>query len=105
MKIHLKGDGATRTVWLNGKELDPKPSQKFRNHSPTGFAWGYGGSGPTQLALAVLLEVHGLDYVKRHGYHNFRDRVIAELSWPDLVDIITDTDLNRERVLTERVEL
>jgi len=26
----------------------------FRNNSPTGFAWGYNGSGPTQLALAIL---------------------------------------------------
>jgi hypothetical protein len=25
------------------------------NHSPTGFEWGYGGSGPAQLALAMLL--------------------------------------------------
>jgi hypothetical protein len=24
------------------------------NHSPTGFAWGYGGSGPAQLALAII---------------------------------------------------
>jgi len=24
------------------------------NHSPTGFEWGYGGSGPAQLALAIL---------------------------------------------------
>ena len=24
------------------------------NHSPTGFEWGYAGSGPVQLALAIL---------------------------------------------------
>lgn len=29
------------------------------NHSPTGFEWGYGGSGPAQLALAILAEVLG----------------------------------------------
>jgi hypothetical protein len=28
---------------------------EVRNHSPTGFEWGYGGSGPAQLALALLL--------------------------------------------------
>lgn len=27
------------------------------NHSPTGFEWGYGGSGPAQLAVALLCEV------------------------------------------------
>lgn len=37
--------------------LSPVPSQKLFNHSPTGFNWGYGGSGPAQLALALLLDV------------------------------------------------
>jgi len=27
----------------------------WRLHSPTGFAWGYGGSGPADLALNILL--------------------------------------------------
>ncbi len=38
------------------RELDPEPSRKIRNHSPDGFEWGYGGSGPAQLALAILLD-------------------------------------------------
>jgi len=29
---------------------------EVRNHSPTGFEWGYGGSGPAQLALAIMLD-------------------------------------------------
>lgn len=36
--------------------LDPAPSQRLRNHSPDGFQWGYSGSGPAQLALAILLD-------------------------------------------------
>jgi hypothetical protein len=28
------------------------------NHSPDGFAWGYGGSGPHQLALAILMDLY-----------------------------------------------
>ena len=44
-----------REVTVDGKILDPKPSQKVWNHSPDGFNWGYGGSGPAQLALAILL--------------------------------------------------
>ncbi|HEV3076141.1 MAG TPA: DUF6166 domain-containing protein [Thermoanaerobaculia bacterium] len=31
--------------------LDPRLD--LRMHSPTGFEWGYGGSGPAQLALAL----------------------------------------------------
>lgn len=42
-------------VTANGKPLDPRPSQRVWNHSPDGFEWGYGGSGPAQLALALLL--------------------------------------------------
>jgi Family of unknown function (DUF6166) len=29
------------------------------NHSPTGFAWGYAGSGPAQTALALLCDALG----------------------------------------------
>jgi hypothetical protein len=43
-------------VTKNGQVLQPLRSLKVRNHSPTGFEWGYGGSGPAQLALAILLE-------------------------------------------------
>lgn len=48
-------NGGALRVWLDGILLDPSPSQKVWNHSPTGFEAGYGGSGPSQLALAVLL--------------------------------------------------
>lgn len=40
-------------------DLDPRLD--LRNHSPTGFAWGYGGSGPAQLALAMLSEYFRAD--------------------------------------------
>lgn len=29
------------------------------HHSPTGFEWGYGGSGPADLALAILADYFG----------------------------------------------
>lgn len=45
-----------RYVELDGLALLPEPSQKLVNHSPNGFGWGYGGSGPAQLALAILLQ-------------------------------------------------
>jgi hypothetical protein len=31
------------------------------NHSPTGFNWGYTGSGPSQLALAILADYLGVE--------------------------------------------
>lgn len=30
-----------------------------RSFAPSGFAWGYGGSGPSQLALATLYGMTG----------------------------------------------
>ena len=51
----INGYAHTRLVTINGIPLDPAPSQHVYNHSPDGFSWGYGGSGPAQLALALLL--------------------------------------------------
>lgn len=53
----LTGEFATRAVRLDGRPIDPTPSQTVWNHSPDGFNWGYGGSGPAQLALGILLFV------------------------------------------------
>lgn len=39
------------------REIPPERSLAAYNHSPTGFEMGYSGSGPAQLALAILLEV------------------------------------------------
>ena len=39
--------------------LDPELSQNIYNHSPDGFNWGYLGSGPSQAALAILLDLIG----------------------------------------------
>lgn len=39
---------------VQGRMLPIAPSQAVFNHSSE-FNWGYGGSGPSQLALAILL--------------------------------------------------
>lgn len=33
------------------------PRFDLRNHAPDGFEWGYSGSGPAQLALALCADV------------------------------------------------
>lgn len=53
MVIH--GVSETREVLVNGLLLDPADSLEVFNHSPDGFNWGYAGSGPAQLALALLM--------------------------------------------------
>lgn len=56
-KITLKGRHSDLAVWLNGKKLSLKKSLAIVNKSPTGFNWGYAGSGPSQLAFAIALEL------------------------------------------------
>ena len=59
--------------------LSPAPSQKLNNHSPDGFQWGYGGSGPAQLALALLLDVTTHPNLALAYYQQFKWDRIAEL--------------------------
>lgn len=48
----------------------------LRNHSPTGFEWGYGGSGPAQTALAILADLIGDE--KALGYYqDFKWEVLS----------------------------
>lgn len=54
--IPICGFIETGNVYIDGKKLEPSRSQQIFNHSPDGFQWGYLGSGPSQLALAILLE-------------------------------------------------
>lgn len=75
MKHKLKGIATTRTVYLDGEYLSPGRSQEMKNHSPDGFNWGYGGSGPSQLALAIMLELTG----DPKGYQDFKWKYITEL--------------------------
>ena len=64
-------------------ELDPRLD--LRNHSPTGFEWGYGGSGPAQLALAILADHLNVPKAKEGSwvpfqhYQQFKFDVISKL--------------------------
>jgi len=49
------------------------------NHSPTGFEWGYPGSGPAQLALAILADALGNDRRAVRLHQPFKARVIQHL--------------------------
>lgn len=40
-------------------------------HSPTGFEWGYGGSGPADLALNILAHLFGREIAFEH-YQDFK---------------------------------
>jgi hypothetical protein len=49
------------------------------NHSPDGFEWGYGGSGPAQLALALLADALEDDKLATLLHQDFKWRHIATI--------------------------
>jgi hypothetical protein len=77
MEMMMKTYTATNRneVSVNGKALDPRLD--LRNHSPTGFAWSYPGSGPAQLALAILADHTGDDEQALTLYQDFKRAFIA----------------------------
>jgi hypothetical protein len=77
-------------VTVNGKRLPTRLD--LRNHSPDGFNWGYGGSGPAQLALAILAHEFGDDQAALTLYQPFKWGVIAPIQ--DNEWELTSQDIN-----------
>jgi hypothetical protein len=77
-KGHRQGGRADPVVvTADGRPLSPVPSLRVANHSPDGFNWGYGGSGPSQLALALLLDHTGSEEVALNHYQAFKAAHVA----------------------------
>ena len=66
------------------------PRLDLRNHSPSGLSWGYGGSGPAQLSLALIADATGDDELALEVYQDFKWALIQHLpqdgSW-----VLSDT--------------
>jgi hypothetical protein len=56
------------------------PRFDLRRHSPTGFEWGYGGSGPAQLALALAADLLGDDDRAQDVYQALKFQIIGRLT-------------------------
>jgi len=95
--------GYVVNVTVDGRRLNPRLD--LWNHSPTGFEWGYGGSGPAQLALAILAAHCGNDEQALNFYQRFKWAVIAELphrGWTltsDQIDAVLHSLREREPLL------
>ena len=77
MKIYEgRREGHAVIVTVNGLPLNPR--HDLWNHSPTGFEWGYGGSGPAQRALAILADHLNDDDEALAIYQPFKWSVVAE---------------------------
>jgi hypothetical protein len=59
------------TVEEGGVTRPLNPRLDLWNHSPSGLNWGYNGSGPAQLSLALLADC----------FHNDDDRAVELHQW------------------------
>ena len=65
-----------------------KPRNNWVNHSPGGFEWGYGGSGPSQLSLAILADTleerigdkGSIKALALHNYQSFKWDVVSRFN-------------------------
>jgi hypothetical protein len=74
--------GQTVVTVSDGQKSEPLPLRlDLFNHSPTGFSWGYGGSGPAQLALALLADALRDDDRAIRLHQAFKFKVVA--CWPE----------------------
>jgi len=90
--VRRTADGCAVTVSDDGGELALGPRLDLRRLSLTGFEWGYGGSGPAQLALAA--DVLGDDGAALGVYQRLEFRVVARLAadvWTLTEDELGDT--------------
>jgi hypothetical protein len=55
-----------------------RPLQHRMRHSPDGFEWGFSGSGPADLALAILWHALGRE-PDPLLYHQFKYEIISTL--------------------------
>lgn len=61
-------------VTVNGR-----PLRHVVVHSPDGFNWGYGGSGPADLAYAILADYLGDEKLAAELHQAFKWDVVARL--------------------------
>ncbi len=89
--------GRVQICWLDPKggqyHDEPLPLYLDKlNKSPTGFAWGYGGSGPAQLAFAILMHHTGDQAIAEANFQDYKFEVIARLEhgpWVITSDAVT----------------
>ena len=113
-----RGSRERGKVWIESAEYEggwrdlPLRLDVF-NRSPSGFEWGYLGSGPAQLALAILCDYLGEPQLAVRFYLEFKDDIVAR--WKDDEWALTeqelaewfdkDTRAERLRLIREAIKL
>ena len=65
-------------VTLNGERLAPGPFHGWWKQPKTRFDWGYGGPGPAELSMTILVAVTGDQQTATKHYQAFKWEVIAQ---------------------------
>ncbi len=103
MKRTLKGNWKTKQIFINSYELKPERSLQYVYHSPDGFSWGYGGSGPSQLSFAIILELTDDSDNSFVLYQSFKKDFIISLPQSDFC-IQFDLEKWTEEQLTKAIK-
>lgn len=76
-----------------------RPLRHVPVHSPTGFEYGYGGSGPADLALALVLDVLGLTQVTKDSFTGLHLEPAPAVAWalhqPVKASLVAELDRER----------
>lgn len=90
-RIVLRRPFSTKSLAIDGVPVNIHKSLMVRNASPSGFSWGYYGSGCAQTALAILLHVTG-DAERSERFHQrFKEEHVA--TWPQDDDVDVELDV------------
>ena len=84
----LSTNGGGQVIWVNVVTGDVNDDENLElkrhrlhhhvRHSPDGFQWGYGGSGPSEAARCILIDYFGGDKKKADRYYqDFKWKFIA----------------------------
>lgn len=71
------------------------------NHSPDGFEWGYRGSGPRQLAVALIAHATGSSEWALAYSNFFKEAIVAKLPH-DAWELTKDEVIQTVRTLHEK---
>jgi hypothetical protein len=83
-RLNAEGHAVQVSVSVLEPGLEPRPLDPrldLRRHSPDGFEWGYGGSGPAQLALALAADVLGDDERAYSVYQELKRKLVSILPY------------------------
>lgn len=83
-KVVVEGNWETRQVWIDNVKIYPNAAVKELKSPFGGLSWGYKGSAPENLSMAILLHVLGKDNAK-YAHKEFYDKVVSRIEKSDFM--------------------